>query len=123
MSELYWITVLGNISVVSVNVMAVLIILWAAIAIGFIITSNCDSVDLKVRGRLKSIAKKILIPTIIFSLLSIFIPTSRELMMIYGIGGAIDYIQENPDAKQLPDKYIKVLNKWADDALKNDSIK
>lgn len=123
MSELYWITVLGNISVVSVNVMVVLIILWAAIAIGFIITSNCDSVDLKVRGHLKSIAKKILIPTIIFSLLSIFIPTSRELMMIYGIGGAIDYIQENPDVKQLPDKYIKVLNKWADDALKNDSIK
>ena len=122
MSELYWITVLGNISVVSVNVMVVLIILWTAIAIGFIITSNCDSEDLKVRGHLKSVAKKILIPTIIFSLLSIFIPTSRELMMIYGVGGVIDYIQENPDTKQLPDKYIKVLNKWADDALKNDSI-
>ena len=44
-------------------------------------------------------------------------------MSIYGIGGVIDYVQENPDAKQLPDKYIKVLNKWADDKLKNDSIK
>ena len=122
MSILYWITVLGNISVVSVSVMVVLIIVWTVIAIGFIITSNCDSEDMKVRGHLKSVAKKALIPTIIFSLLSIFIPTSRELMMIYGIGGAIDYVQENPDAKQLPDKYIKVLNKWADDELKNDSI-
>ena len=123
MNELYWITVLGNISVVSVSVMVVLIIVWTVIAIGFIITSNCDSVDMEIRGHLKSVAKKALIPTIIFSLLSIFIPTSRELMMIYGIGGAIDYIQENPDVKKLPDTYIKILNKWADDKLKNDSIK
>lgn len=123
MSELYWITVLGNISVVSVSVMGGLIFAWAVIAIGFIITSHCDSEDMKVRGHLKSVAKKALIPTIIFSLLSIFIPTSSELMAIYGVGGVIDYVQENPDAKQLPDKYIKVLNKWADDELKSDSIK
>lgn len=123
MSILYWITVLGNISVVSVSVMVVLIVVWTVIAIGFIITSNCDSEDMKVRGHLKSTAKKVLIPTIIFSLLTIFIPSSRELMAIYGIGGVIDYVKENPDAKQLPDKYIKVLNKWADDELKSDSIK
>lgn len=124
MSELYWITVLGNISFVSVGVMIVLAIVWTAIIIGFIVTSNDDQFDYtEAVGKLKSMSKKLILPTIIFLPLSIFIPTSRELIAIYGIGGVIDYVQENPDAKQLPDKYIKILNKWADDELKNDSIK
>lgn len=38
--------------------------------------------------------------------------------MIYGVGGTIDYIKENHTAKQLPDKYIKILNKWTDKQLK-----
>ena len=123
MSILYWITVLGNISVVSVSVIVMLAIVWTAIIIGFIVASSDDQFYTEIRGKLKSISKKLVLPTIIFLLSSIFIPTSRELMAIYGVGGVIDYIQENPDAKQLPDKYIKVLNKWADDELKNDSIK
>ena len=120
MSELYWITVLGNISVVSVCVMIVLAIVWTAIIIGFIVASGDDEFDTEI---IKSVSKKLVLPTIIFLPLSIFIPSSRDLMAIYGVGGVIDYVQENPDAKQLPDKYIKVLNKWADDELKNDSIK
>ena len=123
MSILYWITVLGNISVVSVSFMIVLAIVWTAIIIGFIVASNDDEFDTEIRGKLKSVSKKLVLPTIIFLLLSIFIPSSRDLMAIYGIGGVIDYVQENPDAKQLPDKYIKVLNKWVDNELKSDSIK
>ncbi len=123
MSILYWITVLGNISVVSVSFMIVLAIVWTAIIIGFIVASNDDEFDTEIRGKLKSVSKKLVLPTIIFLLLSIFIPSSRDLMAIYGVGGVIDYVQENPDAKQLPDKYIKVLNKWVDNELKSDSIK
>ena len=123
MSELYWITVLGNISAVSISILIGLAFLWAGIVIGFAVSSSSDPFDTEMRDKLKSVSKKLVLPTIIFLLLSIFIPSSRELMAIYGIGGVIDYVQENPDAKQLPDKYIKVLNKWADDELKNDSIK
>ena len=124
MNELYWITVLGKISFVSVSIMIVLAIVWTVIIIGFIVTSNDSEYDYtETRGKLKSISKKLVLPTIIFLLLSIFIPSSRDLMAIYGVGGVIDYVQKNPDAKQLPDKYIKVLNKWADNELKNDSIK
>ena len=103
--------------------MIVLAIVWTAIIIGFIVASNDDEFDTEIRGKLKSVSKKLVLPTIIFLLLSIFIPSSRDLMAIYGVGGVIDYVQENPDAKQLPDKYIKVLNKWVDNELKSDSIK
>ena len=39
---------------------------------------------------------------------------TNEALMIYGIGGTIDYIKSNETAKQLPDKCIKALDKWAD---------
>ena len=45
---------------------------------------------------------------------NVFITTKNEALMIYGVGGTIDYIKSNDTAKQLPDKCIKALDKWAD---------
>ena len=58
--------------------------------------------------------KRFIFVTIIACLINFFIPTTNETLMIYGIGGTIDYIKSNETAKQLPDKYIKALDKWAD---------
>lgn len=38
--------------------------------------------------------------------------------MIYRVGGTIDYIKENPTAKQLPDKCFKIIDKWTNEQLK-----
>ena len=43
-----------------------------------------------------------------------FIPTTNEALLIYGVGGTIDYIKSNDTAKQLPDKCVKALDKWVD---------
>ena len=123
MNELYWITVLGNLSIASLVILIISILAWVALGICFLEALTEFGKDNDLMNVTKSVAKKIWIPTVVSLLLTIFIPTSRELLMIYGIGGVIDYVQENPDVKQLPDKYIKILNKWADDELKNDSIK
>ena len=40
-------------------------------------------------------------------LLLIFIHRKSELYMIYGVGSTINYIKENPTAKQLPDKCVQ----------------
>ena len=58
--------------------------------------------------------KRFIFVTIIVCLINFFIPTTNETLMIYGIGGTIDYIKSNDTAKQLPDKCIKALDKWAD---------
>ncbi len=34
--------------------------------------------------------------------------------------GTIDYVKENNDANKIPDKCIKALDKYLDDALKED---
>ena len=47
-----------------------------------------------------------------------FIPSTEQLYMIYGVGGTIDYLKENPTAKELPDKCIKALDTWVDNLNK-----
>ena len=46
--------------------------------------------------------------------INFFIPTTNEALLIYGVGGTIDYIKSNDTAKQLPDKCIKALDKWVE---------
>ena len=51
---------------------------------------------------------------IISTLVITFVPSKRELYIIYGVGGTIDYLKDNPTAKELPDKFIKALDTWVD---------
>ena len=44
----------------------------------------------------------------------IFIPTSKEAMLILGVGGTIDYIKKNETIQQIPDKCINALDAWVD---------
>jgi hypothetical protein len=73
-----------------------------------------DDRDLMSIEKLKKISKYSIISFIICLLGVSFIPTTKEAYMIYGLGGAIDYIKENDKAKQLPDKFINYLDKWID---------
>ena len=41
-----------------------------------------------------------------------FVPTTKQALIIYGVGGTIDYIKSNDTAKQLPDKAIIALDKY-----------
>lgn len=58
--------------------------------------------------------KRSIIVTLVLTVIYIFIPTKNDALLIYGIGGTIDYIKSNETAKQLPDKCIKALDKWVD---------
>jgi len=70
----------------------------------------------------RKLSKRILGIGIISVICCILTPTTQQAYRIFGIGGTIDYLNNNPDAKALPDKTIKILNKWADNVLEQDSI-
>lgn len=55
---------------------------------------------------------------IISTLVITFVPSKRDLYMIYGVGETIDYLKDNPTAKELPDKCIKALDTWVDNLNK-----
>lgn len=46
-----------------------------------------------------------------------------DLLIIYGVGGTIDYLKDNKDANKIPDKCVKALDKYLDDVLTEDKDK
>lgn len=58
---------------------------------------------------------KITMPSfILLAILTILTPTTKQALLIYGIGNTIDYIKNNETAKQLPDKCINALDAWVE---------
>lgn len=126
MNTLYWITRFDRISSFFLTMGIIISIVLLFLILAAIITGNSDdSFDKKV---FKTSQKngKILTPIcVIVWIIYTLIPTTKEALLIYGVGGTIDYIKENPTANQLPDKCVKALDKWIDswNIEENDSIK
>lgn len=142
MNEIYWITRLDGINTISMGITVVAcIVSIIALVRYFVSLSNIKYYKGRVKSRgdsfkedveewigYKEIWKKIwivFIPTLIlFTLVRLFVPTTNEALVIYGVGGTIDYVKSNPTAKQLPDKCVKALDRWVDSwgTEKKDSI-
>ena len=110
MSELYWITVLGNlccfldiVTIISIVVCVIFFIILGIAALE-------DLLDESSGKMIKSCLKYSVITTICLALLSVFCPAKKELLTIFALGTTIDYIQSNEVAKQLPDKCIKAFD-------------
>jgi hypothetical protein len=109
MSELYWLTRLEYIQNFLVIVMAVSGI---ALFITFVLWLMANYVE-----EAKALIKWVIgtfATLVISSLIFVFVPTTKEALLIWGLGSTIDYLQENETAKQLPDKCINALNDWVE---------
>lgn len=111
MSELYWITRLDV-----ANTIIFLFLVFSII--GFVIALSKalehDAFESKEPNIYKKCFKAFSISSAIFVLLCIFIPSERDALLIYGVGGTIEYIKSNETAKQLPDKCIQALDQLID---------
>jgi hypothetical protein len=111
MSEIYWITRLSILAKFSENILIVCFILAMVGIIMFPLYSDLNNT-------FKNICKKgfkwYCFALFFCALGTIFIPTQKDLFLIYGIGGTIDYIKSNDKAKQLPDKCIDALTRYVD---------
>lgn len=126
MEELYWITRLD-----SVIILIKVIMLISGLAIGILgivaISSIIDSYndnDYDKKGR-RLIKKMIKIASVVLVAsvgMYILTPSTKDALMIWSVGGTIDWVKSNETAKQLPDKCVKALDKWVDSINENDSI-
>ena len=112
MTEIYWITRLDAIStffgMVTIFSFLGLFILLMLSLLG----------DLMFKEEIKKYFKCIKMLTISFVIgfLGItFIPTTKDVMLIYGLGTMKEYIDNNEKTKELPDKAIDALNKYLDE--------
>lgn len=109
MSEIYWIT---RLDVVQGFCIAFLVVGLACIFISSLRTLvKTDTTESAITTKFKWVGIGL---TVIFLPLVMFVPSSRDAMLIFGIGPTIDYIQNNETAKQLPDKCIKALDSWVE---------
>ena len=122
MSEIYWITRLTCICDFLTAVAVVSFLISALMAV-FAMCNKFEANDYEEGGKyyncymqkfkmFLSYFKRSIFVAIIACLINFFIPTTNEALMIYGVGGTIDYVKSNETAKQLPDKYIKGIDKW-----------
>lgn len=106
MNELYWITRLDAINTVSL-IFEILSSLSVILSLLLCLTIEGVLPPKKVIRPVFKIA----VPTFAISLLlQIFVPTTREALVIWGIGGTMDYLKSNEKAIQLPDKCIDALD-------------
>lgn len=120
MSTLYWINVLGNLNDVCTLIFVTSALFSIVFFIATIFYENDIKADLSKDGykRFVKVRNTNCIVLIISTLAIVFLPTKSQLYMIYGVGGTIDYLKDNPTAKELPDKCIKALDTWVDNLNK-----
>lgn len=132
MNEIYWITRLDGINTVAMVIVIITVIISIISLVGYFVSlGNISYYKERVKKGFKGLEddveewinyakvwKKIwviFVPLLIVStLVKVFVPTTNEAFVIYGVGGTIDYIKSNPTAKQLPDKCVKALDRWVD---------
>ena len=118
MSELYWVTRLDSFC----NVLLFASIL-SGIALFVFIFGLVNALDDEDKEMFKTFKKAFKIALSIFILsisINIFVPTTKEAYMIYGVGGTIDYIKSDSVASKLPHKAIVALDKYLE-AISDDN--
>lgn len=118
MNEIYWITVLGNIKHVAVALLlASIVILTICIVVRLVAFEYMDTTDEDQMRNFKEL-KRTMTSSLVIGLISlitlVFVPSKQDLYLIYGAGNVIDYCQDNPKVKELPDKAVEALNTWLD---------
>lgn len=58
---------------------------------------------------------------VLFVILTIFTPTTKEAMLIYGVGNTINYVKQNNTLQQITDKCINALDAWVDSLTEKES--
>lgn len=116
MAEMYWFT---RLDAINITIVAVLIFSTVVAAFYFMVYVSCDwkiDKDNFTEGNLKTL-KVFTAIAVLSSALNVFVPTKKDMLMIYGIGGTIDYIKSNDTAKSMPNKCIEALDKLLDEYI------
>ena len=120
MNSIYWITRLDAINTVCLILFSIALIAFCISGCIYLINLTFD--DDEDKETTSNITKKICFISapimVLFTIFLIFVPTTKEAYQIYGIGGTIDYLKSNKEAKKIPDKAIKALNFFLDNECK-----
>lgn len=125
--KMYWFTRLSAIITALETILILSLILAAAALVFWIVIYLSDPEYMpdeeEGKKRYLRLGSKVLwISTIVFVVGLIgrtFTPTTSEALVIYGVGESVDYLQNNKDAVQIPEKALQALNKYLDETIED----
>lgn len=112
MNEIYWITRLDVLRGFLTGMAVILGIICFSVGLLAILDGK-DEIIMS-RAQRRKILLRSLVAFVVFALGSAFTPSMKEMMLIWGLGNTVDYLQENETVQQLPDKCVKALEAWVD---------
>lgn len=122
MNELYWITRLDAINMTAGIAIAIGAGALVVMTVLYLITNGDENEYAEnCRKKLRKAFKKWAIFSAISLLVFIFTPDRRDALLIYGVGGTIDYIKSNDKAKEIPDKVVDALTRYVDSIENKDT--
>lgn len=107
---MYWLTVVGNLYVVFIVLLALSVV---GSIFGFLIIDDISSKDKK-DEHFKKLWYTCGIVALLSALGLVFVPNTKQLYAIYGMGSVIDYVKSDDTVKQLPHRAIVAFEKYLD---------
>lgn len=123
MNELYWI---GRCA--AVNEIAAIVLIGEFVVagiLGFVVFWGFleDAFDTEDWPNIRRWFKKFAVVCAISIVFYVFVPSQKEMYLILGIGGTIDYLQSNEKAGQIPDKCLDAISAWVDALAEDEKSK
>ena len=117
MKSMYWFSVLDGIDTIGVIASVIIALALVILFVAFIVNLVEYDNDTETLTVLKRILLKLFISFGVAVIVTIFAPSKEDMYMIYGVGGTLDYLKENPDENKLPDKTLECLNVAMDEYI------
>lgn len=108
MWKLYLLGLLSNIQLFFTVAAVLILVFLIAVGIEYLSTKGCNDED----NDLGKLLKRGLIAEIFCVVMCIFLPSEKQMYAIIGIGGTLEYLQNNDKAKRLPDKVIDAIDNY-----------
>ena len=113
MNEIYWISRLDNL----LNCLAAALVLAVVVIVGSFIYRVVED---KTWDDIKRWVKMSAFAGCVSILALVFVPSTDEALLIWGVGGTIDYIQDSDKLRELPDKCVEALDLWIESITENE---
>ena len=108
MWKIYLLGLLSNFQAFFTVVAVIIFVFLIAVGIEFLSNEGYNDED----DKLGKWLKRGLIAEIFCVMMCMLIPSEKQMYAIIGIGGTLEYLQNNEKAKHLPDKVIDAIDNY-----------
>lgn len=125
-AKIYWLTRLDGINGFFIGMAIISIVLVIGIIIGSLMSKDFDEFyhgeelksRIKVREQFTSKVKYLVFTFFLGTLVSIFLPTQKEAVLIVAGGKTIDFIQADTSIRKIPEQTTLLISSFFDKQIK-----